>query len=354
MAFYNNDYSQACKQWIANNKDFYDHFRDTAKTLELDGLLHIYDFALKNLPEEPQVLPNRKYGKLVKSYYNIIHSTFGVRTLISYPLSISSWKEDNENYIYAATSWLIHDDFYETLIDHIIRCFTRNAYERKEMDLKKLKDALLKDSINLGIRTIEDWMEYERDRNEIKNKTVVPKELKMDEQMDGDNAESPECSKESTSLEMIANVNVIQNKEDDGKDEKQYSNAEYQKTEQFRNMLLCDDSIKMKVIEKIAKFIIANPDGNQIAVVMLALGKMEWIFNNMKFEPFYNAFKSAMEVFIHNKKIVLASRPTASNYYSKYYYFLTLENNDLKEMEDRIAFDTMISIANALKKVSHK
>ena len=42
MAFFDEEYSNVCRDWISNNRDFYSSKIDKAKTLEIGGLLHMY------------------------------------------------------------------------------------------------------------------------------------------------------------------------------------------------------------------------------------------------------------------------------------------------------------------------
>ena len=53
MAFYNEEYSNTRKEWIRNNQEFYNSKIDKAKTLEVGGLLHMYQLALENMPVNP-------------------------------------------------------------------------------------------------------------------------------------------------------------------------------------------------------------------------------------------------------------------------------------------------------------
>jgi len=83
MAFYNEEYSKACRLWIDNNGEFYRHFTDAVKQLRLSGMLHVYDFALTNLQGRPQSIKVGDYGELVWDKYEKIHSDFGGRSLKS-------------------------------------------------------------------------------------------------------------------------------------------------------------------------------------------------------------------------------------------------------------------------------
>jgi hypothetical protein len=89
MAFYNEEYSKACRLWIDNNGEFYRHFSDAVKQLRLSGMLHVYDFALTSLQDRPKSIKVGNYGELVWEKYETIHSDFGVRSLISWPISSS-------------------------------------------------------------------------------------------------------------------------------------------------------------------------------------------------------------------------------------------------------------------------
>ena len=76
MAFYNEEYSNTRKEWISNNQVFYNSKIENAKTLEVGGLLHMYQLALENMPVNPLSSKAGEYGKVVKKYHKLIHSTF--------------------------------------------------------------------------------------------------------------------------------------------------------------------------------------------------------------------------------------------------------------------------------------
>lgn len=137
MAFYNEEYSKACRLWIDDNGEFYRHFTDAVKQLRLSGMLHVYDFELTNLQGRPQSIKVGDYGEIVWDNYEKIHSVFGVRSLISWPIS-SSWFEKKEEYVYAATSWLIHGDFYDTLVLRSLKSYKLEEYDNKEVSLGDL------------------------------------------------------------------------------------------------------------------------------------------------------------------------------------------------------------------------
>lgn len=63
MAFYNEEYSNTRKEWISNNQDFYNSKIENAKTLEVGGLLHMYQLALENMPVNPPVPKSRRIWK---------------------------------------------------------------------------------------------------------------------------------------------------------------------------------------------------------------------------------------------------------------------------------------------------
>ena len=174
MAFYNEEYSNTRKEWIRNNQDFYNSKIENAKTLEVGGLLHMYQLAIENMPVNPLSSKAGEYGKVVKKYHKLIHSTFGVKTLIAGANSLSAFFMSNEEAILFSTSWLIHGDFYENLVYQIIDSYNKPGFKKKEVLLKELKNRIIYESILLGVRTLEDWQKYHKDMNEIKGWTIIP------------------------------------------------------------------------------------------------------------------------------------------------------------------------------------
>ena len=174
MAFFNEEYSNTRKKWISNNQDFYNSKIENAKTLEVGGLLHMYQLALENMPVNPLSPKAGEYGKVVKKYHKLIHSTFGVKTLIAGANSLSAFFMSNEEVILFSTSWLIHGDFYENLVYQIIDSYNKPGFKKKEVQLKELKNRIIYESILLGVRTLEDWQKYHKDMDEIKGWTIIP------------------------------------------------------------------------------------------------------------------------------------------------------------------------------------
>ena len=67
MAFYNEEYSNICKEWISNNQVFYNNKIDVAKrTIKVGGLLHMYQLAIENMPANPLLSKAGEYGNVVK------------------------------------------------------------------------------------------------------------------------------------------------------------------------------------------------------------------------------------------------------------------------------------------------
>lgn len=310
MAFYNEEYSKACRLWIDKNDEFYRHFTDAVKQLRLSGMLHVYDFALTNLQGRPQSIKVGDYGELVWDKYEKIHSDFGVRSLISWPIS-SSWFKKKGKYIYAATSWLIHGDFFETLVHQITECYKQKEYKNKETSLYDLMQRLVNDSIALGIKTRKNWETYESKLHYIENGIIVPS--KTTTQRVSPNINSDTSSKEGLEIPSLE-----------------------EKYQPISDLLKCDDEIKISVADAIAREIQKNNSGTIIAFIRIALEKKDWIGTlGVSFSAYYDALK----VLVEGQKMV--SRQRSSGFYSKYQYLRKRNLTDFKNVDDR---DLLIEI----------
>lgn len=310
MAFYNEEYSKACRSWIDNNRDFYRHFTDAVKQLRLSGMLHVYDFALTNLQDRPQSIKTGDYGELVWDKYEKIHSDFGVRSLISWPMP-SSWFEKKAEYVYAATSWLIHGDFFETLVHQITECYKLKEYKNKETSLYDLMQRIVNDSIVLGIKTRKSWETYESKLHYIENGIIVPP--KTTTKGTTTNMGSDTSSKEGTEIPSIE-----------------------EKYRLIFNLLKCDDEIKTSVADAISKEIEKNNSGTIIAFIRIALEKKDWIGTlGVSFSAYYDALKELVET------QTMVSRQRCSGLYSKYQYLRNRHLEDYNNNDDR---DLLIEI----------
>lgn len=319
MAFFDEEYSNVCRDWITNNRDFYSSKIDKAKTLEIGGLLHMYQLALENIPVNPLSPIAGEYGDVVKKYHKLIHSTFGVKALISGANSLSSFFMSDEDVVLFSASWLIHGDFYENIVYQIIDSYNNSGFRKKELSLFELKNRILYESILLGVRTLEDWQRYDREMKEIKGWTILPDDFvaptpfgqngnKYQEELPTDkSADKPEKNKEG---ENEAEVNT------------------------FFCLLKCDDGIKAEVVKALANEIVRTNSSDRIANIRLALERKKWIDSEVPYLQFHNAFDSAIKPLTENG-FRLISRGRGSNVYSaNKYLLLREEKKQLSEDEE--------------------
>lgn len=317
MAFYNEEYSNTRKEWISNNRIFYNSKIENAKTLEVGGLLHMYQLALENMPVNPLSPKAGEYGKVVKKYHKLIHSTFGVKTLIAGANSLSAFFMSNEEAILFSTSWLIHGDFYENLVYQIIDSYNKPGFKKKEVLLKELKNRIIYESILLGVRTLEDWQKYHKDMDEIKGWTIIPDDFVAPTPFD---PEKEACQEEPPQNEIKTEKNKEREKDIE--------------PNTFFSMLKCDDSIKEGVIKALANEIVSNNSSDRIANIRLALERKKWIDSEVSFLQFYKTFDLAIKPFTE-EGFRLISRGKGSNAYSpNRYLFVREEKKRLSNDEE--------------------
>jgi hypothetical protein len=322
MAFYNEEYSNTRKEWISNNQDFYNSKIENAKTLEVGGLLHMYQLALENMPVNPLSPKAGEYGKVVKKYHKLIHSTFGVKTLIAGANSLSAFFMSNEEAILFSTSWLIHGDFYENLVYQIIDSYNKPGFKKKEVLLKELKNRIIYESILLGVRTLEDWQKYHRDMNEIKGWTIVPDDFVAPTPFD---PEKEACQEEPPQKE--------------NKTEKNKEREKDIAPNTFFSMLKCDDSIKEGVIKILADEIVSSNTKDRIANIRFALERKKWIDNEISFLQFYNAFAQAIKPFTEEGFHLISRNKGSKVYYNNPTLLLHEQKEQLNAEEEQRLFE---------------
>lgn len=322
MAFYNEEYSNTRKEWISNNQDFYNSKIENAKTLEVGGLLHMYQLALENMPVNPLSPKAGEYGKVVKKYHKLIHSTFGVKTLIAGANSLSAFFMSNEEAILFSTSWLIHGDFYENLVYQIIDSYNKPGFKKKEVLLKELKNRIIYESILLGVRTLEDWQKYHRDMNEIKGWTIVPDDFVAPTPF---GPEKEACQEEPPQKE--------------NKTEKNKEREKDIAPNTFFSMLKCDDSIKEGVIKILADEIVSSNTKDRIANIRFALERKKWIDNEISFLQFYNAFAQAIKPFTEEGFHLISRNKGSKVYYNNPTLLLHEQKEQLNAEEEQRLFE---------------
>ena len=332
MAFYNKEYSKACRLWIDDNGEFYRHFTDAVKQLRLSGMLHVYDFALTNLQDRPQSIKVGDYGEIVWDNYEKIHSDFGVRSLISWPIS-SSWFEKKGEYVYAATSWLIHGDFYDTLVLRSLKSYKLEEYDNKEVSLGDLITRFLIDSTVMGAKTKSDWYKFLEDIEPLNNGSYAFSFRKIMDKWDKKVEDEPDSDALLPS---------------ETHDEHEEGKATAESLGSLANMLKCsDDKKKAAVIMAIADEIKSNNTGERIAFIKLALRKNAMIDPKLSFSPFYDALIDSIVPFMKGIKPV--SRPFSSNIYSASRFLLNRTDDNCKNEKEKTQLIELNRICEVLK-----
>ena len=377
MAFYNKKYTDDCRAWISKNQNLYENTIDNIKSfLELGGLLHIYGVAVDNMPDRSLFLKYEDYKKYVKPYHKFIHSVTGVRTLLSRANPSFSILSSEEDIVYFCLSWLIQGDFYETLIYQIITCYDYPNNKNRQRGLKVLKNRFINESIHLGIKTIDDWDEYDKDMKEIKERTVLSEDFVAPQTLgqegepliapatdDDKKAGEPpivpatdENKKEGEPLIVPATDDnkkegeplIVPATDDEKEGEKDRTVDNKTDKAAFLNMLKCnDDKKKTAVIMAIADEIKSINSGKRIAFVMLALVKNKKIDRELSFLSFYEALSESIRPYIVGIKLV--SRVSSSKKYNAFKFLLDRKYDDCRNEKDKEELKELNRICNVLE-----
>ena len=347
MAFYNKKYTDDCRAWISKNQNLYENTIDNIKSfLELGGLLHIYGVAVDNMPDRSLFLKYEDYKKYVKPYHKFIHSVTGVRTLLSRANPSFSILSSEEDIVYFCLSWLIQGDFYETLIYQIITCYDYPNNKNRQRGLKVLKNRFINESIHLGIKTIDDWDEYDKDMKEIKERTVLSEDFVAPQTL-GQEGE-PLIVPATDDNKKEGEPPIVPSTDDEKEGEKDRTVDNKTDKAAFLNMLKCnDDKKKTAVIMAIADEIKSINSGKRIAFVMLALVKNKKIDRELSFLSFYEALTESIRPYIVGIKPV--SRVSSSKKYYKYRFVLDLKDDNCSNEEEKEQLKELNRICNVLE-----
>lgn len=145
--------------WIESNRDFYNRYVRAIRKgrATLVAYMHIYDFAMSQIPNLPVSIKYGSYGNLFENYYG----KFGFNKLLGMLAQVLDndvflylqAQKNTQNLKYAILYWVLLDDFHFCLI-----CKMKDCEKNLEEKLRDIELQIIQNSIILEIENEQYWL----------------------------------------------------------------------------------------------------------------------------------------------------------------------------------------------------
>jgi len=261
-------FRERMKQWMLDNADAYDEFEEMMNSQSDVGYQKIMGQAIALVP---------KYGKAISKKINssYVGDTLDIEELFSAEnLGIKLVGQFEKNSIASAMiCWLFFGRSFENMVERgeeIISSTGTNRFQK--ILIASTTKLFISKSINLGLRTRQDWEEYNNFRKVIDSNQVMDWAL-----------ESPE--KEQPQTTPLQKVNKVLS---------------------LKNMILLNDEKKNMLLDKIEEYINTGVKGKRIAFMILALRQLGYLPETTSDRQLFTAIKTRFNSYIGSDKSIYA------------------------------------------------
>ena len=224
------------KQWMLDNSDTYDEFEEMMNSKSNDGYQKIMTHAVALIPKYDEVIRKKMNSSSVE-YTLDIEALFSAENLGA--KLVAQFENTNKKSIVPAMiCWLFFGRSFENMVERGEEMMNNPKVNRFQSFLiARTSKMLVKKSIDLGLRTCEDWEEYNNFRKIIDDNKVLDWALNTQEQP-------------IIPLRRAEGVSALE------------------------SMLLLDSKNKNILLDKIGEYINAGVKGKRIAFMILALRQL--------------------------------------------------------------------------------
>jgi hypothetical protein len=261
-------FRERMKQWMLDNADAYDEFEEMMNSQSDVGYQRIMGQAIALVP---------KYGKAISKKINssYVGDTLDIEELFSDEnLGIKLVGQFEKNSIATAMiCWLFFGRSFENMVEcgeEIISSTGTNRFQK--ILIASTTKLFISKSINLGLRTRQDWEEYNNFRKVIDSNQVMDWAL-----------ESPE--KEQPQTTPLQKVNKVLS---------------------LKNMILLNDEKKNMLLDKIEEYINTGVKGKRIAFMILTLRQLGYLPETTSDRQLFTAIKTRFNSYIGSDKSIYA------------------------------------------------
>lgn len=261
-------FRERMKQWMLDNADAYDEFEEMMNSQSDVGYQKIMGQAIALVP---------KYGKAISKKINssYVGDTLDIEELFSAEnLGIKLVGQFEKNSIATAMiCWLFFGRSFENMVEcgeEIISSTGTNRFQK--ILIASTTKLFISKSINLGLRTRQDWEEYNNFRKVIDSNQVMDWAL-----------ESPE--KEQPQTTPLQKVNKVLS---------------------LKNMILLNDEKKNMLLDKIEEYINTGVKGKRIAFMILTLRQLGYLPETTSDRQLFTAIKTRFNSYIGSDKSIYA------------------------------------------------
>lgn len=259
------------KQWMLENTDTYDAFETMMNEQSTEGYQQIIFTAISFFPKYQKLIEKKIHGKDSDDFSNI--ENFLAEEQIGDKFLKQLHLNDDKANLPAMLSWLYFGRSFENMVERgeelLKNSQTRRFY--KSLISKTIK-LLIKKSKELGLRTEQDWIEYQELQTTIMNDNVLDWALSKDDT-------NP---KETKSLPLQKKNSKIT----------------------FDDMIFLPDEEKAILMSKITEYLEKETIGKNVAFMITALRQLGYLPKTTTDRQLFNAIKEKFNVYIGSDKSI--------------------------------------------------
>lgn len=259
------------KQWMSDNADTYDEFEVLMNSQSDTGYQKIMAQAVALIP---------KYEKAVSKKMNSgsVEDTLDIEALFADENMGAKLVREfdtfrKESVIPAAICWLFFGRSFENMVERGEAIMNNpNVNRFQSFIVARTTKMLIKKSIDLGLRTHEDWDEYDH----------LKKTIDSSEVMDWVLARQEDVEPQALSLRKVETVSTLE------------------------SMLLLDDEHKSILLSRIGDYLNTGVKGKRVAFMILALRQLGYLPEITSDRQLFVALRSHFNTYIGSDKSIYA------------------------------------------------
>ena len=261
-------FKKRMKQWMLDNADVYDEFEEMMNSNTDTGYQQIMAQAMALIPRYEKAISQKMNRSLLDDTADI-EELFAAENLAA-KLVGQFDSIDKESIIPAMICWLFFGRSFENMVERGEEIMNNPNINRfQSFIIARTTKILVKKSINLKLRTKEDWDEYYDLRKIIDSDKVMEWALELE-------------SISATPLLRVETVSALE------------------------SMILLDSEKKNILLDKIGEYINAGVKGKRIAFMILALRQLGYLPEITSNRQLFVALKTHFNTYIGSDKSIYA------------------------------------------------
>ena len=266
-------FKERMREWMSEHTDDYDAFEEMMNYESDEGYRLVMTTAMKLLPKFAKAAAKQMNTHGEIDVDTVIEQCSGSNLAQTIIAKFDKNTSDTNATLPAMICWLYFGRSFENMVERgeeLSKHPKRIGFEK--FFLARMMKMVVKKSIELGLRTREDWDDYYELKKIIEEGRVVAWALRADD----DNSRPPQ------SLDKAERLSTLE------------------------SMILLDDERKQALLDKIKQYIHSGVKGKRIALMILALRRLGYLPDITSSRQLFVALKSHYGTYIGSDKSIYA------------------------------------------------